>query len=156
MLAEDYESAEREARQAYAVLSEMGDLTYQASEALLIAEALELQGRTAEAEEWLAISNEIDDNPDDPDALVLQARLLARVGLLDEAIELAQSALDSGAELPVPTFADARFTLAEIFSLAGRNEEAAQAAEQCLERYEAKGIVPLIRKTKALLAELRD
>ena len=56
MLAEDYEAAEREARHAYAVLEEMGDLTYQASEGLLIAAALERQGRTDEAEEWLAIS----------------------------------------------------------------------------------------------------
>ena len=106
ILAEDYEAAEREARHAYAVLTEMGDVTYQASEALLIAEALELQGRTDEAEEWLATSNEIDDTPDDPDALVVQARLLARRGRLDEAIELARVGLDRGAELLVP-FADA-------------------------------------------------
>ena len=98
MLAEDYEAAEREARHAYAVLAEMGDVTYQASEALLIAEALELQGRTDEAEEWLATSIAIDAARDDPDVLVVQARLLARRGRLDEAIELAQSALDRGAE----------------------------------------------------------
>src|SRR4029079_14282167 len=97
MLAEDYEAAERKARHAYAVLGEMGDLTYQASEGLLIAGALERQGRTDEAEEWLAISNAVAGSADDPDALVLRARLVARRGLLQEAIEVARSALDRGA-----------------------------------------------------------
>ena len=154
MLAEDYEAAEREARHAYAVLAEMGDLAYQATEALLVAEALELQGRIDEAEEWLAISTAIDEDPDDPDVVVVHARLLARRGHLDAAIQLARAALDRGPETSVP-FADARFTLAQILTLAGRSDEAAQAAEQCLERYEAKGIVPLIQKTNALLAEIQ-
>ena len=154
MLAEDYEAAEREARHAYAVLAEMGDVTYQASEGLLIAGALEHQGRTDEAEEWLATSNAVAGSTDDPDALVVQARLAARRGRLEEAIELVQSALDRGAELPVPSFSDARYTLAEILHRAGRREEAAQAAERCLQRFEAKGIVPLVQKTNALLAEI--
>ena len=155
MLAEDYGAAEREARHAYAVLAEMGDLTYQASEALLIAGALERQGRTDEAEEWLATSNAVAGSTDDPDALVVQARLAARRGRLEEAIELVRSALERGAELPVPSFSDARFTLAEILHRAGREEEAAEAAERCLQRFEAKGIVPLVQKAKALLAEIR-
>ena len=154
MLAEDYEAAEREAKHAYAVLAEMGDRTYQATEALLVAEALELQGRADEAAEWLAISSAIDETPDDPDVVVVQARLLARRGQLDEAIQLARAALDQGPETPVP-FADARFTLAQLLTLAGRNDEATQAAEHCLERYEAKGIVPLIQQTTALLAEIQ-
>ena len=155
MLAEDYEAAEREARQAYAVLGEMGDLTYQASEGLLVAGALERQERTDEAEEWLAISNSVAGSADDPDVLVVQARLLARRGRVQEAIDVARSALDRGAELPVPSFSDARFTLAEVLHRAGREEEAAEAATRCLERYEAKGIVPLVQKAKLLLAEIR-
>ena len=94
ILAEDYEAAEREARHAYPVLTEMGDVTYRASEALLLAQALELQGRADESEEWLAIANAIDDTPDDPDALVVRARLLAQRGHLEEATGLARSALD--------------------------------------------------------------
>jgi class 3 adenylate cyclase/tetratricopeptide (TPR) repeat protein len=154
MLAEDYTAAEREARQAYAVLAEMGDVTYQASEALLIADALEHQGRTDEAEAWLRTSNELATGPDDPDVLVVEARLLARRGSLEEAIELTRAALGRGAELPVPAFADARFTLAELLDRAGRHGEAAEAAERCLRRYEAKGIIPLIERTRAFLAGL--
>ena len=153
ILAEDYEAAEREARHAYLVLTEMGDVTYRASEALLLAQALELQGRADEADEWLATAGSIDDYPDDPDALVIRARLLAQRGHLEEAARLAQSALDRGVEVAVP-FVDARFTLAEILIRSGRHAEAAQAAEECLHRYEAKGIVPLIQKAKALLAEI--
>ena len=128
MLAEDYEAAEREARHAYAVLAEMGDVTYQASEALLIAEALELQGRTDEAEEWLTTSNEIDDTPDDPDALVVQARILARRGASTRQSSSLEGTRPS-AEQVVPPFADAGFTLAELLMRAGRYDEATRAAE---------------------------
>ncbi len=152
MLADDYEAAELEARAAYAVLEEMGDRTFQASETYLVTEALEAQGRNDEAEEWLSIADQLGD-PDRLD-LVVRARLTARRGLLDEAEELARSALARGDEQPVPFGADPRFTLAEILARAGRTEEARKEAEACLRRFEAKGIVPLVEKTRALLAEL--
>jgi class 3 adenylate cyclase/tetratricopeptide (TPR) repeat protein len=153
MLADDFEAAEREARGAYTVLAEMGDRTYQGSEAHLIAKALEAQGRSAEAEEWLRIANEFGD-PADPERLALEAQIMARRGLLDDAEKLARSALEGGGESPVPGFADPRFTLAEILARAGRTEEAREAAEQSLRRYGAKGIVPLMEKARALLAAI--
>ena len=153
LLAGDHEAAEREARAAYAVLEEMGDRTYQASEAHLIAEALDAQGRCDEAEEWLAIHEELGD-PGDPADVALRARIMARRGLLGDAEKLARSALEQGSESPVPNFTDPRFTLAEILARAGRTEEARQAAEQSLRRYQAKGIVPLMEKARALLAEI--
>ena len=152
MLAEDYEAAEREARHAYLVLAEMGDVTYQASEALLIAQALELQGRTDEAEEWLATAGSIDDNPDDPDALVVQARLLAGAGA---SRRQSSSPNQHSTEAPNGRAIRRRALHARRDPhRAGRHEEAAQAAEECLRRYEAKGIVPLVQKAKALLAEI--
>jgi tetratricopeptide (TPR) repeat protein len=153
MLAEDYEAAVREASTAYEILVEMGDLPYQAEEALLMAEALEQQGRTDEAEHWVAVADS--NNLDDPDSLVVKARLLARRGRLEEAIQTARLAVDRCPELPVP-FADARFTLAQLLARAGRDDEAAAAAEACLRRYEAKGIVPLVRKANELLSEVRS
>jgi class 3 adenylate cyclase/tetratricopeptide (TPR) repeat protein len=152
MLAGDYEVAEREARTAYAVLEEMGDRTFQASQAYLIGKALEAQGRADEVEEWLAIGREMGD-PDRAD-LDLQAQIMARRGLLDDAERLARSSLEQEGESPVPVFVDARFTLAEILARAGRTKEARQAVEECLRRYEAKGIVPLIEKARALLAQI--
>jgi class 3 adenylate cyclase len=153
MLAGDYEAAEREARAAYAVLEEMGDRTYQASEAYLVTQALEAQGRADEAEEWLVTSEELGD-PDRLD-LVLRAQIMARRGLLDDAEKLARSALEQGDETPVPLFADPRFTLAEILARTGRADEAREQAEACLRRYDAKGIIPLMEKARALLAEIQ-
>jgi class 3 adenylate cyclase/tetratricopeptide (TPR) repeat protein len=151
LLAGDDQAAEREARAAYAVLQEMRDRTYQASEAYLIAETLEAQGRSDEAKEWLAVREELG-GPDDAVDAALRARIVAGRGLLGDAEKLARAALEQGGESPVPNFTDPRFTLAEILARAGRTEEARQAAEQCLQRYQAKGIVPLITKARALLA----
>jgi tetratricopeptide (TPR) repeat protein len=153
MLAGDYEAAEREARGAYAVLEEMGDRTYTSAEAYLIAKALEAQGRADEAEEWLVISNDHVDRVDQ-ETLVLRAQIMARRGLLGDAERLARSALALGGDAPVPGFADPRFTLAEILARAGRTEEARHAVEQSLQRYQAKGIVPLMEKARALLAQV--
>jgi class 3 adenylate cyclase/tetratricopeptide (TPR) repeat protein len=152
ILAGDYESAERDARAAYAVLEEMGDRTYQAEEAIWIAKTLAAQGRADEAEEWLAIAQTL--GFPGPERLVVQAEIMADRGLLDDAEMLVRSALDRGVEPPVPVLADSRFALAEILAGAGRTEEARRAAEQSLRRYQAKGIVPLIEKARALLAQI--
>ena len=66
MLAGDYEAAEAEARAAYEALVQMGDVTYQSSEAHLVAQALEAQGRVDDAERWLELSYGDDDS--DPDS----------------------------------------------------------------------------------------
>jgi tetratricopeptide (TPR) repeat protein len=152
MLAGNHEAAEREARAAYAVLEEMGDRTFRAAEAYLVAKALLAQGRTDEAERWLVIAVEHSDS--DGDDLDLQAQIMARRGLLDEAERLVRSALEAGSESPTPVKADPRFTLAEILARTGRIEEARQATEQSLRAYEAKGIVPLVEKARTLLAEI--
>lgn len=93
-------------------------------------------------------------DPVDPERLVLEAQIMARRGLLDEAERLARSALERRGESPVPLFADPRFTLAEILASAGRTDEARTEANACLRRYQAKGIVPLTEKALALLAEI--
>ena len=157
MLAQDYEAAEREARAAYAILEQMGDRTYQAAEAHLTARALEADGRLDEAEEWLLIGKALDD-PSDPGGLVVQAQIMAHRGLLDEAEQLARTALEQtgGDGRHVPSFGDPCFTLAEILALAGRTEEARQAAKQSLRRYQAKGIVPLANKARMFLTEIQE
>jgi hypothetical protein len=81
--------------------------------------------------------------------------LAARRGLLDRAEELARASLALGGDLPVPITVDPRFVLAEILVRAGRTTEARTEAERCLIRYEAKGIVPLAEKARALLADIQ-
>jgi class 3 adenylate cyclase/tetratricopeptide (TPR) repeat protein len=149
MLAGDYQAAEREAGAAYAVLTEMGDRTYQTAEAHLMAMAMEAQGRVDDAERWLAIAGE----PGQPDTIAVEAQIQARRGNLHDAERLARSALELGSERPVHS-ADPRFTLAQILARMGRSEEARQVAEQSMQRYEAKGIVPLMENARALLATL--
>ncbi len=150
MLAGDHKAAEREAGAAYAVLTEMGDRTYQESQAHLMAMALEAQGRVDDAERWLAISGQLGQ----PETTAVEAQIQARRGYLDDAERLARSALELGSEHPVPEFADPRFTLAQILARMGRNAEARKMAEQSLQRYEAKGIVPLMERARVLLATL--
>ena len=150
MLAGDYQAAEREASAAYAVLTEMGDRTFQAAEAHLMAMALEAQGRVDDADRWLTISGQ----PGEAHTIAVEAQIQARRGNLEAAERLARSALEPGDERHVPQFADPRFTLAQILARMGRDEEARQAAEQSMRRYEAKGIVPLMARARALLATL--
>jgi tetratricopeptide (TPR) repeat protein len=153
LLAGDYPLAEREARAAYAVLEEMGDRAFLAWEALLIAQALEAQGRVDEAEEWLTTSLRLAGDAE-ADHLVLRARIQAARGRLDVAEELVCSAIARGPDSPVPFGNDAHLTLAEILVRAGRAQEAREAAEQALERFAAKGIVPLVERASALLGAL--
>ena len=150
MLAGDYEAAEREAGAAYAVLTEMGDRTFQAAEAHLMAMALEAQGRVDDADRWLTISGQ----PGEAHTIAVEAQIQARRGNLEAAERLARSALEPGDERHVPQFADPRFTLAQILARMGREAEAREAAEQSLQRYEAKGIVPLMARARALLTTL--
>ena len=50
--------------------------------------------------------------------------------------------------------ADALVSRAEVLRLAGRAEEARTDLEQAIGLYEAKGVVPAIQRTHALLSEL--
>ena len=153
MLAGEYESAELEARAAHAVLEEMGDLTYEASQALLIASALEAQGRIDEAEEWLVSCAELGD-PDRAD-LALHAQIMVRRGDLEAAEMLARQALAEGPELTgAGIFGDPLFTLAEVLTRRGRLDEAREAVEQSLRCYEAKGIAPLIEQAMRLRTQI--
>ena len=151
MLAGDYEAAEREAGAAYAVLTEMGDRTFQAAEAHLMAMALEAQGRVDDADRWLTISGQ----PGEAHTIAVEAQIQARRGNLEAAERLARSALEPGDERHVPQFADPRFTLAQILARMGRDEEARQAAEQSMRRYEAKGIVPLMARALGTARDTR-
>ena len=51
--------------------------------------------------------------------------------------------------------ADARRDLAEVLSAAGRTDEAAEALEQALERYERKKNLAMVRQARRKLEALR-
>ena len=73
---------------------------------------------------------------------------------LEDAERLARSALALGPEPSVPQFADARFVLAGILARHRCERGGAGARRALSARYEAKGIVPLMERARALIAAL--
>ena len=123
MLAGDYEAAEQAARTAYATLAEMGDVVYQTAEGLLLANALERQGRLGEATEWIDRVASLGEGAEAAEIAATRARIALRRDDLDEA-ERQRATIERSPEPVVPGFPDPRLTLAEIHAHAGRVEEA--------------------------------
>ena len=141
MLAGDYEAAEQAARTAYATLAEMGDVVYQTAEGLLLADALERQGRLGEATEWIDRVASLGEGAEAAEIAATRARIALRRDDLDEA-ERQRATIEGSPEPVVPGFPDPRLKLAEIYAHAGRVEEARGELERRLGRYEAQGHRP--------------
>jgi class 3 adenylate cyclase/tetratricopeptide (TPR) repeat protein len=145
LLAGDAAAAERELRTACEELERIGELGYVASLAPMLADALYRQERYEEAlgltERWSVERLAV---PEDADAQIagrsVRAKLLARLGDLEEAERLARDATERAArtdylDLRAKTVAE----LAEVLRLAGRTEEAAAAVQDAIRLYEQKG-----------------
>jgi class 3 adenylate cyclase/tetratricopeptide (TPR) repeat protein len=147
LLAGDAAAAERELRLACEELERIGELGYVASLAPMLADALYRQERYEEAfgltERWSVERLAV---PEDADAQIagrsVRAKLLARLGDLEEAERLARDAAERAArtdylDLRAKTVAE----LAEVLRLAGGTEEAAAAVQEAIRLYEEKGNV---------------
>jgi predicted ATPase/class 3 adenylate cyclase len=156
MLAGEHQKAEKELAQAVEILRRIGDLAHLSSVAPLLAEALYEQRRYDEAlpltEEALrtAIEGDVDAQVN---ARRVRAKILARLGRLDEAVQLATQAVD----LSRPTdFLDIRglacADLAEVLLLAGQAEGRVNALTEALEMFERKGNQVMARRVRAELA----
>jgi tetratricopeptide (TPR) repeat protein len=87
----------------------------------------------------------------------VQARVLAHRGEHAEAERLAREAVAGQEQSDNLTFqGDAWCDLAEVLAAAGRDEEAATALAEALERYERKGNIPLARQVRKRLSALRS
>ena len=89
-------------------------------------------------------------------SLSVRGMVAARRGVFDEGEKLAREAsamIDQGDF--INDQADARIALAEVLQLAGRAPEAAEAVQQALDRYRAKGNVTQSVMAEARLAELK-
>jgi len=72
-----------------------------------------------------------------------------------EAERLAREAVAKAHETDSPRYqANAYCDLAEVLEAAGRRDEALAAWQEALDRYERKGIVPLVRRVRERLAAL--
>jgi tetratricopeptide (TPR) repeat protein len=81
--------------------------------------------------------------------------VLARRGELEEAEWLVRGAIEIGERTEdLNSKAEARADLGEVLALAGRREEAAEAVEEALARFEAKENVVRSQQMRTRLAEL--
>jgi tetratricopeptide (TPR) repeat protein len=151
--------AEAHLRESFEALVEAGEKGLSSTVAAHLAEALYRQGRYDEAEDILsagAAAGADDDVTTQVLARTIQAKLLARNGLLGEAETLAREAVALARETEyVDLRGDSLLALGEVARLAGRLDEAAEAMQQALHLWEAKGNVVFAARTRALLGELQ-
>ena len=83
--------------------------------------------------------------------------VLARRGDPAEAERLAQEAVAIGVHGDTPDdLGNAYADLAEVLTIAGRNDEAQAALQEALALYERKGHLVMVERTNTRLRELRD
>jgi ATP/maltotriose-dependent transcriptional regulator MalT len=158
ILAGDPAAAERHLREGYSALEEAGETGNRSTVAALLAEAVDAQGRHAEAERYTRISDKAAAR-DDYFSQVLwravRAKAFARQGRVVEGERLAREAvrLAEGTD-DINCHGDALMALAEVVRLAERPSEALPHIQQALNLYEQKGNVISAGRARALLGEL--
>ena len=159
LLAGDPAAAERDLRPACERLERIGELAFLASVAPFLVDALYQLGRDQEAlaltERWHPDRLTV---PEDADAQVgwrrVRAKVLARIGDLDEAERLGSEAVTIAAGTDyLDVRAQALTDLAEVLRLGSRLQESAATFREALELFEEKGNVVAARRVRALLAE---
>jgi class 3 adenylate cyclase/tetratricopeptide (TPR) repeat protein len=143
MLAGDYVAAEQELRRDYEALGAMGEKYLRSTVAGNLSRALYGQGRLDEARAFAEITRDLA-APDDTASQVLwrgtQARIAASAGMADEAITLAEEALELVSETASPSLiADATSELGDVLATLGRRESAISRWAEALSVYERKG-----------------
>ena len=158
LLADRPDQAEAELRSDYEVLSAIGERYTLSTVAGLLADAVLRQGRVDEA---IALSVESEEATADDDVESqslwrrVRARALVERGETDAALRLSEEAFDLVAGTDAPLLRGGNLVdLATVRAAAGRLDEAAAAARQALELFEAKGGEVDARATRALLERL--
>jgi class 3 adenylate cyclase/tetratricopeptide (TPR) repeat protein len=140
------------------MFEELGDEGFFSSAAAALAEALYELDRLGEAELWAGRSADLgasDDAFNQMSWRTTRAKMLARGGRPAEAMEIAREAVAIGETTDwLNGQADAYASLAEVFLLAGKPDEAAASLEQAIERYERKGNLVSTGRAQARLAEV--
>ena len=158
LAAGDPVAAERELREGYAVLAELGEIGFRSTVAAYLADALLAQGRLDDAEraaqDVLELAQEDDFEPISRARGTL-ARIAASRGDYDAAIAAAREAVT----LVEPTdFSERRgdtlATLAWVYGAAGEQDAAGDAAQRALDLFEQKGDVVHAARVRVFLEEL--
>jgi class 3 adenylate cyclase/tetratricopeptide (TPR) repeat protein len=158
MMAGDLAAAEGAIRPAYETLREMGEKARLSSRSAILAGIVYEQGRFDEA---MSLADETDSvsAPDDMEPQIwlrgVRAKVLARRGLFDEADREARENARLAEQTDWPGYTGmAWFDLAEVLHLAGRNEEAVEAARRAETFFEEKGNLVLLDRVRALRRDL--
>jgi class 3 adenylate cyclase/tetratricopeptide (TPR) repeat protein len=157
-LAGNLERAERALREAYEGLGGLGETTIRSTCAALLAvvhaDLGELDAALGYADEAMAMGG-TSDLANVVLTGIARAKVLSASGRAEEAIgeaERAVAAADAGDDLSGQSVA--RLTYVASLHTAGRNEEAAGAAREALDRSERKGSTVLANRARALLAQI--
>ena len=143
LLAGDPHGAEAELRDAWATLEAMGESAILSSITGFLAEAVYAQARYAEVESLTAVSEKAAADDDAASQIAwraVRAKGAARRSELAAAERLGRDAVALADETDSLTMrADVRSALAEVMTLAEREDEARALIAQALELYDAKG-----------------
>jgi tetratricopeptide (TPR) repeat protein len=155
-LSGDHSAAARALQEAVDILRRVGDAGHLSSLAPHLADSLYALGRIDEA---LAVSEEAErlTMRGDVDAEVqwrrVRAKILARMGLIDEAVRVATEAVDMISHTDyLDLHGSACLDMAEVLTMAGEPGDARRLRETALELFEQKGCVVMASRTRALLA----
>jgi tetratricopeptide (TPR) repeat protein len=157
MFAGSPELAEEALRASCTALERHGQTAVLATRAADLANAICEQGRYEEAQTWVRLARDSAGSDDLDAAFVwryVHAKVLTRVGAIDEAEQLAREALD----LVVRTDAlnrhgDSLLALAEVLHVQGSEDKALDNIRGALRLYEQKGNVVSAERAKAMLLE---
>jgi DNA-binding SARP family transcriptional activator/tetratricopeptide (TPR) repeat protein len=149
------ELAEEALRTSCAALQREKQTARLATRAAELADAIYEQDRYEEAETWIRLARK-SAGSDDLDAAFawryVRAKVLARLGAIDEAEHLGREALDLIARTDaLNRHGDALLALAEILRFQGREDEALEHVRGALRLYEEKGNVVSAERVKAML-----
>ena len=158
LLRGDPAAVEARLRPGIEELRKAGETGFMSTSAAVLAEALYLQGRYEEADEWTRLSEENaarDDVAAQMEWRGTRAKALAELGRLDEGERLAREAIEIAATTDYLTIQGACWlALAEVLMLAGRSDEARDAANRAAEVWGRKGIVVRVERARALIEEI--
>jgi tetratricopeptide (TPR) repeat protein len=158
LLAGDPASAEDELRSACEFFQVGGEQGLLSTLAAFLAEALYVQGRFDETRRWVDVSRETATS-DDYDAQAwwrsVEAKLLAQRKEYDEAEAVAREAIEFiNRSDELDNQAHLQLSLVEVLRLAGRHEDAIQALDEAIARFEQKGNLVMSERSRALREEL--
>jgi class 3 adenylate cyclase/tetratricopeptide (TPR) repeat protein len=159
-LAGNHTAVEARARAAIEAFEAAGETGFLSTSAVFLAEALFAQGRDEEALEATRLSESHTARGDISSEMgwrSVRARVLARLGQLEEAERLAREAVAIADRTDhLDQNGDAYFALAEVLGTAGRPEEAKGAGRAALGHYKRKGNRVSAERARRLVEEVGE